>query len=389
MRVEWGNLALVGAIVLLLASIGINYMQMGEYKGLSEGYASLNASYEQDKGAWTDARQELSGQIKQLNEQGDTLQTQINGLQKALDEQTRQRQAAETALERAVSSVSEREAELAAQEARMQSLRTEFRGLQDDINGSMQWFRDNAVLKPNVSWNLDIIAPRVIEDCVDGQDLNLPCINHILERMATIRYRSDAVFNQSDHLQSLAETAARGSGDCEDYSLLFKAILNTVREKQGGLRIVAWEQGGGQNFIIYPKASLKLGPDEPYWYYPDAHGVDVGALDERHAYVICYTKTATEGHCTLALSNGEVGSSSQIANLNGGAVFEPQNGVYYGQVGAEFSICDPSRMQACTTTPNTIVSVITDSDLYRVQEGQWVGYGDYAKKMADALGTLK
>lgn len=388
MCVEWGNLALIGTAVLLIASIGINYMQMGEYKGLTESYATLNASYEQYKVARAEERQQLSGQIQHLNEQGEALQAQINGLQRALAEQTRQRQAAESALAAAMSNVAEREAELAAQAARLEDMKREFRSLQNDINDSMGWFRDNSVLKPDVSWNLDIIAPRVIEDCVDGSDLNLACINHILERMATIRYRSDVVFNQSDHLQSLAETAARGSGDCEDYSLLFKAILNTVREKQGGLRIVAWEQGGGQNFVVYPKASLNRGLDEPYWYYPDAHGVDVGALDERHAYVICYTRTAAEGHCTLALSNGEVGNSSQLANLNGAAVFEPQDGAYYGQVGAEFTVCDPSRWRACATTPNTITIVITDSDLYKVRDGKWVGYGDYAQEVSDATQNL-
>ncbi len=381
-------MALVGAVLLLAASIGINVMQMGEYRGLQDGYSALNATYWQDKQTWADERQNLSGQIRQLNEQGNSLQTQINGLQKTLADQTRQRQAAEGALAAAMSNISQREAELAALAGRLADLKDEFRGLQNDINGSMGWFRDNAGLKPNVSWNLDIIAPRVIEDCVDGQTLNLACINYILERMATIRYRSDAAFNQSDHLQSLAETAARGSGDCEDYSLLYKAILNTVREKKAGLRLEAWENGGAARFIIYPKASIQRGSDESYWYYPDAHGVEVGTPDERHAYVICYTRTAAEGHCTVALSSGEVGNSSQLTNLNGAAVFEPQDGQYLGKIGAEFTICDPGRWRACATTPNTITLVITDSDLYKVQRGGWIGYGGYAQKVSEATRDL-
>ena len=387
--VEWSKLALIGVVVLLLASIGINYMQMGEYKGLTDSYATLNDSFEQAKAAWADERQNFSGQIQHLNEQGDLLQAQLKYLQSSLDEQTRQRQAAEGALAAAMSNVTEREAELAAASARLQGLRSEFVSLQSDINDSMKWFRDNSVLQPNVSWNIDLIAPRVIEDCVDGQDLNLPCVNHILERMATIQYRHDPNSNRTNRFQSIAETASLGSGDCKDYSLLLKAILNTVREKQGGLRIIAWRPGGNQNFIIYPKASLNLGSDETYWYYPNSTGVDIGSLDARHGYVICYALTATEGHCTVALSDVDVNSSAQLPlALNGADVFEPQDGQYLGKVGREFSLCTGARWWDCTTTPNVIILVIGDKDLYKVQDGSWVGYGDYAQAVGEVAQNL-
>ncbi len=387
--VELGKFAIAGIIVLFLASIAVNFMQMAEYKGLQTGYDSLNSTYAQDKAQWSGERRQLSAQIGQLNEQAKALQTQINGLQDSLDEQKREKQAADAALAQAMSNISAREAELAAQAARLQILRNEFAGLQLDINDSMKWFRDNSVLEPNVSWNIGIIAPRVIEDCVDGQDLNLACVNYILERMATIRYRHDPSTNTTNRFQSIAETAAMGSGDCKDYSLLLKAILNTVREKQGGLRIVAWQPGGAQRFIIYPRASLNLGPDEAYWYYPNASGVDMGQLDERHAYVICYGVTPTEGHCTVALSDVQANSSAQLpAALNGADVFEPQDGQYLGKIGSRFTLCTQDRWWECTATPNVIIVVISDNDLYKIQDGQWVGYGDYSQKVGDAMQNL-
>ena len=386
MNVEWMKLALAGVMVLLAASIGINYMQMGEYKGLMGSYATLNASYEQDKGTWADERQQFSDQIQHLNEQGDALQAQINTLNKSLAEQTQERQAAETALTAAMSNISEREAELAAQTARLQALRSQFASLQSDINDSMKWFRDNSVIEPNVSWNLDIIAPRVIEDCVDGSNLNLACTNYILGRMATIQYRHDPNSNRTNRFQSIAETAALGSGDCKDYSLLLKAILNTVRQKQGGLHVIAWEPGGGQDFAIYPKASLH---PEQYYYYPNSTGVDIGSLDARHGYVICYALTASEGHCTVALSDMDVNNSAQLPlALNGADVFEPQDGQYLGKIGTQFSLCTQARWWDCTNTPDVIILVIGDKDLYKIQDGQWVGYGDYAKEVGDATQNL-
>ncbi len=383
---ELGKFAIAGIVVLFLASIAVNFMQMGEYRNLQSGYDSLNSTYMQDKSQWTGDRNRLSGQIAQLNEQGRGLQTQINGLQNSLSEQTGERQAAEAALAQAMSNISAREAELAAQAARLQNLRSEFSNLQLDINDSMKWFRDNSVIEPNVSWNLDIIGPRVVEDCVDGQDLNLACVNHILERMSTIYYRTDPSSNRTNRFQSLAETASRGNGDCKDYSLLLKAILNTVREKQGGLRIVAWQPGGSQNFVIYPKASLK---QEQYWYYPNTQGVDIGSLDERHGYVICYGLTQTEGHCTVALSDVEVNSSAQLPlALEGADVFEPQDGEYLGKIGSQFTMCTQDHWWDCVTTPKVIILVISDNDLYKIQNGQWVGYGDYSHAVGEVVQNL-
>ena len=67
-------------------------------------------------------------------------------------------------------------------------------------------------------------------------------------------------------------------------------------------------------------------PDQSYWYVPDARTVQLGSLDSLSAYVIRYRLDAQTGHCTVALSGTPVNSSSQIGNLYGAGVFEPQNG---------------------------------------------------------------
>ncbi len=379
------DILLIAALALLLFSASANVMQWMGNGDLSKDMATLNDSYNSDRVAWSAQSQDFSAQIARLNSHSDALQAQIDGLRAQLTTQTSQRVAAENALAQAQSDITSREAMLAAQSARMQNLLANFTNLQNDINDSMKWFRDNSVIRADMNTNLDYIEPRVIEDCVDGGVLNLACVDHILQqRMATIRYRHDSSSNSSNRFQSLAETAARGSGDCKDYSLLLKAILNTVKEKNPGLHISAWEPGGLDSYIIFPKASLNPLGKDTYWYMPNSRGVDLGSLDDVHGYVVCYAINSSEGHCTVALSGVEVNDSSQIPlAMNGAAVFEPQDGQYYGRIGHEFSLCTASRWWDCSTTPNVIILIISDKDLYRIENGKWVGYGDYAKEVAD------
>ena len=273
-------------------------------------------------------------------------------------------------------------ANLESQKQQAQQIASDLSGLEGSINASMAWFRGNAEFPSNYSWKADIYVKRVLSDCVEGNELNVGCMSYLMENTAfAIHYRTDvASTGKADFLQSVKQTIDSGWGDCEDYSLIFKAALNSAKAAQPGLQVVAWAPGGTRKFYIYPKES-QVRPDESYWYVPNAQKVQLGSLDSLHPFVVCYRLNQNAGHCTVALSDQPVSSSQQIGDLAGARVFEPQIGEYLGTVGSEFGICNPSY---CFERAGVIQIAISDSDLYKFESGQWASYSDYLSRVKQA-----
>lgn len=330
---------------------------------LSSSLHSLNASYGQ-----------LSLSLEQRNRELSEANANISALRWQLSEKERQ--------------LSETSSSLEAQKQKAAAIASELYSLERSINDSFSWFKSNAALPSDYGWKADIFKRRVLEDCVDGTELNLGCISYIMENTAfSIHYRTDIVAGKDDHLQSVRETINLGWGDCEDYSLIFKATLNTVKESTGGLEAVAFAPGGSANFRIYPKESTPVSETERYWYVPNAKKTRLGSMDSSHFYVICYRSGPSTGHCTVAISPNEITSSEDVPLLSGAKAFEPQNGQYLGTVGngGQYSICsDPS----CTRTLNAISLVIADSELFKYENGKWVGYSDYYSQVKGAQASL-
>jgi hypothetical protein len=196
-----------------------------------------------------------------------------------------------------------------------------------------------------------------------------------------IHYREDIEAGKEDHLQSLKETIDLGWGDCEDYSLLFKAVLNSMRERNASLVATAWQPAESGEFRIYPKEA----PDEsgPYWAYTKAKAALLGQLS--NYYVVCYTMTPTSGHCIVAMSGNQVNDSSQVPLLDGAELFEPQSGGYRGRMGESLYICG---QQGCRNTGGRVWLVISDSDLYIYGDGGWEGYADTLRQVQEAEASL-
>ena len=271
---------------------------------------------------------------------------------------------------------------LAGQQQKVDALNSELSTLETTINNSISWFRDNAYMPENYTWTSDIFMERMMSDCVDKGNLNLACISHLMENTAfAIHYRSDIVSGSEDHLQSVKETIGLGWGDCEDYSLIFKAILNSARKKNASLNIVAWQPAESGEFRVYPKETP--GETGAFWVYKNAKGASMGS--PAHAYVICYSVDEASGHCTVALSDVDVQSSSQVLSLQGAYAFEPQSGRYLETLGETLSICTHA---GCKNMGGKIWLVIADSDLYVYGDDGWRGYADYIARVKEAKAEL-
>lgn len=327
---------------------------------LVESQAQLQASYERAK-----------NELDAANENITSSSAKISLLQSQLAEKERQ--------------LSESRVNLEEQQQKAAKIASDFSSLEHSINESMSWFRDNAALPLSYGSNMETFKRRMYDDCVDKGELNLACISYLMENTAfSIHYRTDSEKGKLDFLQSVKQTIDTGWGDCEDYSLIFKAELNTMKAAHSGLVATAFTGGTGQ-FRVYPKESIPESDIGSFWYVPNAKKVRLGPLDSLYPYVICFRATSDFGHCTVALSENRIDDSSQLSMLSGAQVFEPQTGQYLGRVGSEYSVCSSSD---CLYEYRAIMLVISDSDLYKFENGEWTGYSDYAAAIAQEKNAL-
>jgi len=250
-------------------------------------------------------------------------------------------------------------------------LKEEIVEIEDSINSSIQWFQDNSVLPGS----LDFFINRMNSKCVESNKLNLGCAAYIMEDKLHFTYKPEI----PDRLYSIEEMYSKMGGDCEDYSLFVKASLNSLRSSGRNLRLEAWEYSD-EKYIVYEAEETQ--------YYVPGKGIVLGRLNDVYPYVLCYTTYSDGvdvwGHCIVALSENEIESVDEIGKLNGAETFEPQNGMYLGEVGRTFYICKDGE-EYCDKNTNSVILIIGDEDIFRFHEAEWLSYGIYQ----DSVSSLR
>jgi hypothetical protein len=261
--------------------------------------------------------------------------------------------------------------ELEATQYELESTVQEFGQLEEEItelgasiNSSIQWFKGNARMP--VSMN-DIYAD-VRSACERGGVLNLGCAIFIMEREIPFEYKDES----PDRLYSLLEMERKEGGDCEDYSLLLKALINTFRETGRDIEAEAWESKPG-TYVVYEEGST-------IWYVA-GEGKSLGNIQDFTPYVICFVTgfqgSEFQGHCVVAVGD-EVGGVEGLQALEGAETFEPQTGQYLGRISENYNLCDDGD-EFCGTGVGDIILLIADGDLYQFSDGEWRGYESYGK----------
>ena len=364
-------------LLLLAASLVWTVLQLNSAQGKISSDEARISVIEAQNANLTQNLAVLSSQKSGLEYSLAATNSTLLSTQDALRQKEAEAGRLQSALDEAQHNLTSAQYRIQTQTQSIRQLLAEISDTQSTLNSTWQWLKDNAYLPVNFSWNSDIFKQRISEDCIDLGNLNLGCISYRMESTAlSLRYKTDIAAGKVDHLQSLEETIQREGGDCEDYALFVKATLNSIQAENKNLQAVAWASAHGE-FVIYPRASAH--PDS-YFYYPNASAVDMGSLDNLHPYVVCYS-VGSSGHCTLALSDHPIYSSSQVGSLEGARVFEPQNGEYLGTVGKEFSVCEPSAGD-CQQRLNDIFLIISDDDIYQASSGRWTGQVDYTQKLS-------
>ncbi len=248
----------------------------------------------------------------------------------------------------------------------LENLSAELEGFQEQIEQSMSWFTENSNMK-----NLSASLRYQVDKCTSNTEINAPCIPIVMKEEKHWAYKTE----EGDTLLSLDEMVKNKGGDCEDWSLFFKAAYNYLKEEDRPERYLVSAVPGTGNFKIYGDH-----------YYADAEGREIGTTKD-NLYIICY-----DSHCIVAMSDVEIKNSSDVYKLRGAPALEPQNGQYMFTIG---SILAPDICSSDECDYYDIWIVITDNDIYDFHYNwEWVSYRDYYdaaayyKDRIDAMNNL-
>ncbi len=260
-------------------------------------------------------------------------------------------------------------------------IRDETEEMAERINQSIEWFSANAELPSSLRY--DRFLSRVRKGCVDGGVLRLACVSYLMEDELGLEYRDDPA---GDRLYSIDEIVQRRGGDCEDFSLFFKAALNRLEGE--GYSLEAWEGSYGGRYDVYEDKAA-----DTIWYYDNARPRALGDLGPQNRYVACYYYDTSGqewfGHCVMMLSANDIRAPGDISDgaLSDASFFEPQNGEFLGGIGDGFSACAEGD-SACGERENAVQFVITDDDLFEFNGGKWSSYHAQLARTAEIIAEL-
>lgn len=360
-------IATIASIALFLQAAGQNERLADELAGVKGGLLNsqkeLNATKAElavTKEEIALQREDISGLRAELNDS----ETEIRELEGRLNE-------SEAELEDTKNTLSHAREEIVR-------IREEALAMDGQINESISWFRDNSALPGTLK--VDRFLNRVEKSCVDDGTLNLGCASYLMKEDLGFLYKDDPT---GDRLYSIDEIIARKGGDCEDFSLFFKALLG--RFKGENLELEAWTDGIGR-YTIYEDASTGR-----YWYYDNTDGITLGKSSQDNPYAVCYFTGFVDdtriGHCVIMLANATIDTPDDITNaaLVDAPLFEPQDGGYLGSVGDGFFVCETGN-EGCDDGDYSLTFVITGSDLFQFSDGKW---NYYAGRHGEINGLLE
>ncbi len=224
-----------------------------------------------------------------------------------------------------------------------ESLLGEIEDFEAELEEKMYWYTDNADFGGETKGFLSHIETK----CVEGETLNMPCVAIMLEER-DFSYKSEG----KDYIKSLDEFEADEGGDCEDWSIFVKAIINELEREEGidELSLVDFSKSG----------YMEVYEDDGVVYYYSNEEV---YADLEDVEVACFPVTSGYGHCAL---------------VSGGKLFEPQEGSYIGEVYWE----DENYL----VEGWGFVEVYIDGEDIHIDSGEkWISYSYFIDKIGEML----
>ncbi len=243
-----------------------------------------------------------------------------------------------------------------------------------EINSSLEWFNENAKLPraPQLESKLE-------RKCINNCEIKLGCLYLVNEQMGFSYIPDYITSGEEDQLQSLESFMENEGGDCEDYSLFFKAEFNHLKENCNSLILEAYKPGDKNDryFLDFNEN----------WYIDGVEPVTIPG-NFRHANVICgkiydLNRESLTGHCIVGFSREEIKNVDDLENVGEMHLVEPQNGMYYGKLNDE-----SSGIYLLSDNPDSesfVTLIITDYDLflYSQTDEEWLSYSLFDEQLGE------
>jgi hypothetical protein len=262
-----------------------------------------------------------------------------------------------------------------------------------ELQDSMDWFGTNSIL-PVKQKNLLLQLKSNCRTKTNAScEINLGCIFLINSEFQNYKYLNDEITsNEVDKLQSIEEFVNNKGGDCEDYSLFFKAefnsLINECRDNNLEIKLTAWEDFKTTNKLWLNNSKT--------WYFENAKAVDI---ENNFASIVCgnmfdLQSGKTNGHCILAFTKNKINSVLDLDFLNEAILVEPQSGKYLGVINTTsniFLVTNNFFVNKSYINTSYIDTIIIDNDffLFSKIENAWQSYGGFAKELQEKQILLK
>jgi predicted nuclease with TOPRIM domain len=267
-----------------------------------------------------------------------------------------------------------------------------------NLQDSMSWFRANSNLSGiNDRLKEEQVQYNLHDNCyrIEGGMCRIKtgCLWVVNEHYLGLSYRTDIeTTHTNDTLLSLQDFVRNRGGDCEDYSLFYKAEMNYIVGKcteggipQSSIALEGFKPGGSEDYFLDFKTEY-----ETRYYLPRTLPA---VLKNGYIYPVevCgsiydLNQDNVTGHCIIAFTRNRITSVDEVhTELNLAPMIEPQTGEYMGLVNDASSRIYLASDSAMGEKDSYIYMLVTDGDLMLFDEEKraWVDYSGFSKELAE------
>ncbi|MFH1587133.1 MAG: hypothetical protein ABID38_04710 [Candidatus Diapherotrites archaeon] len=393
-------LLFLALLVVLFISLSLDSQieQMNlENTELNSKFSDLNKLY----GLQVNKIINLEEQISRLSEDKRQLESEAESLESEKESLSTEKESLESELQNTLDDID--------------STLEEIEAFKQDIQDSMDWFRYNSVFPKKET----VMRFKIRSNCFDFRAnscvLITGCLPHINEKDFYFRYKADITEKDfdfkyrgdydvldslvdstvSDRLISLEEIIKNKGGDCEDFSLFYKAEVNYFLEEcfaPGDREIIL--EAYQDPYSIGPGYYLTKSHD---WWIPRVSPVKIKGY--KYPNIVCgslydFQRDDVAGHCIIAFTKNKIeGIENLHSDLNGAALIEPQTGEFMGYVNgsSEITMIPDTSIHINDSYDDTehlslINEVITDGDYFLYdseREINWISYSSFKETLSE------
>ncbi|MCP4647962.1 MAG: hypothetical protein GY852_09575 [bacterium] len=342
-KINWIEVFLFLFSLILLGLSVVHFMQADELRSenaaLSDELAGTNAELKSAKETVAFQGNTISGLKLEMEQKDSALESEIEGI--AVDLNGTKGRVSE--IEEDFDEFREEYVELQGQyeekAAEYEALMGEIGDFELDLQEKMYWYTENADFGGETKGFLS----RIDTKCIDDDVLNMPCVAYVLDER-DYKYRSEG----KDYIKSLEEFENDNGGDCEDWSIFVKAIINEISAEYeiDELRVVDFNRPG--YFEVYT--------DDDITYYYSYADINMKIEDLQ---VACFPVRGGYGHCALVSED---------------VIFEPQDGSYLARAYWD--------EESYLIRNGGFVEVLMDDEDIHVDTGDgWISYASFIEEI--------